>query len=267
MAKKIKKIAVIEAKGVIADSNNSSRDRISFKSFKAKIDKAMKKKVGGIFLIINSPGGSPVQSELIAKYIDLLREEKKIKVVAYVQDVGASGGYFIASSSNKIYGLASSIVGSIGVVSSGFGFTEFIKKHGIDRRVYTAGENKSFLDPFKEEKKEDVEFIKDLQIKIHEHFKNFVKEHRKNLKTEGTDVFTGKVFLGQDAKEIGLIDEIATMEEAINTEFGKKVKRIEIKSEKQGLFKRFMQMSLGKDIANELVDSLETKLKQRDIHF
>ncbi len=266
MAKKIKRIAIIEAKGIIADSGGG-RDRVSFKSFKTKIDKALKKKVGGIFLVINSPGGSPVQSELIAEYIDLLKNEKKIKVVTYVQDVGASGGYFIASSGNKIYCLASSIVGSIGVVSSGFGFAEFIKKHGIDRRVYTAGENKSLLDPFKEEKKEDVEFIKDLQIKIHEHFKNFVKRHRKNLKTEGTEVFTGKVFLGQDAKEIGLIDEIATMEEAINKEFGKKVKRIEIKDEKQGLLKRLSQMSLGKDIASELVDTLEAKLKQRDIRF
>ena len=136
------------------------------------------KKSKHIAISINSPGGSPVQSHLIYSYIRQLANKNKMKVIFFAEDVAASGGYFIACAGDEIYANSSSIVGSIGVISASFGFKELIKKIGIERRVYTAGKNKSTLDPFVEEKEEDVKRIKNLQLDLHADFIKVVKESR-----------------------------------------------------------------------------------------
>merc|ERR1712164_20550 len=141
--------------------------------------------MGAIAISINSPGGSPVQSHLIYKYIKDQAKKNKKKVIVFAEDVAASGGYLIACSGDEIYANSSSIIGSIGVISASFGFQDAIKKIGVQRRVYTAGKNKSTLDPFKEEKEEDIERIKKLQLELHSDFIEVVKKaEEQNLKIQ-----------------------------------------------------------------------------------
>ena len=136
------------------------------------------KKISHVAISINSPGGSPVQSHLIYSYIRQLAEKNKIKVIVFAEDVAASGGYFIACAGDEIYANSSSIIGSIGVISASFGFKELIQKIGVERRVYTAGKNKSTLDPFKEEKEEDIKRLKNIQLELHEDFIKVVEKSR-----------------------------------------------------------------------------------------
>ena len=155
------------------------RSGLTINSMDKLIDKLFSdKKSPAVALIINSPGGSPTQSSLIAERIISKSKEKKKKVLAFVEDVAASGGYWLACAADEIFVDQNSVVGSIGVISPGFGFVEFIKKIGIERRVYTSGKSKSFLDPFKAEKKEDIERLKTIQEQIHENFISYVKNRR-----------------------------------------------------------------------------------------
>ena len=143
------------------------------------------KKPKHVAISINSPGGSPVQSHLIFSYIRQLADENKTKVIIFAEDVAASGGYFIACAGDEIYANSSSIIGSIGVITASFGFKEMIKKIGIERRIYTAGKNKSTLDPFVDEKEEDVQRLKKLQLELHGHFIKIVeKSSRKQKETQ-----------------------------------------------------------------------------------
>ena len=136
------------------------------------------KKISHVAISINSPGGSPVQSHLIYSYIRQLAEKHKVKVIIFAEDVAASGGYFIACAGDEIYANSSSIIGSIGVISASFGFKDLIQKIGVERRVYTAGKNKSTLDPFKEEKEEDIKRLKTIQLELHEDFIKVVQNSR-----------------------------------------------------------------------------------------
>ena len=136
------------------------------------------KKISHVAISINSPGGSPVQSHLIYSYIRQLAEKNKVKVIIFAEDVATSGGYFIACAGDEIYANSSSIIGSIGVISASFGFKDLIQKIGVERRVYTAGKNKSTLDPFKEEKEEDIKRLKTIQLELHEDFIKIVEKSR-----------------------------------------------------------------------------------------
>ena len=141
------------------------------------------KKITHVAISINSPGGSPVQSHLIYSYIRQLADKNKVKVIVFAEDVAASGGYFIACAGDEIYANSSSIIGSIGVISASFGFKDLIQKIGVERRVYTAGKNKSTLDPFKEEKDEDIKRLKTIQLELHEDFIKLSKKvEEKSLK-------------------------------------------------------------------------------------
>jgi signal peptide peptidase SppA len=178
-----------------------------------------------VALVVNSPGGSAVQSALIAKRIRDLATEKNVPVYAFVEDVAASGGYWLACAADEIYVNASSIVGSIGVISSSFGFTELIKRIGVTRRVYTAGEKKMMLDPFQPEDPEDVERLQSLQREIHGNFQAWVRDRRgARLRGLDSDLFTGEFWSGTRAVELGLADGIDDLRAHMRRRFGEKVK-------------------------------------------
>jgi signal peptide peptidase SppA len=190
-------------------------------------------------LQVNSPGGSPVQSALIAKRIRNLAKENDLPVFAFVEDVAASGGYWLACAADEIYAERSSIVGSIGVVSAGFGFEEAIKKIGVERRLYHQGRNKAMLDPFKPEDPEDVERLYAIQKDIHETFIDHVKDRRgKRLKGEDDDLFNGDIWTGQRALELGLIDGIGDLRSVMRDRFGEKVQLRVVGGERSWLKRR-----------------------------
>lgn len=176
-----------------------------------------------VAIAINSPGGSPAQSSLIAARIRRLADEKKIPVHAFVEDVAASGGYWLATAADRIHVDRNSILGSIGVISASFGFQDFISRHGIERRVHTAGEDKSMLDPFRAERPEDVARLEDLQAVIHRNFIDQVRARRGDL-LRGEDLFTGDFWLGEKAIELGLADEVGHLVPTMRALHGEKVR-------------------------------------------
>lgn len=228
-------IPVVRLSGTIEASMRP--DRINIANVAPVLKRAFRvKRAPAVAIIINSPGGSPVQSRLVAKYIRDLAREKDKKVLVFVEDVAASGGYFIASAGDEIIADPSSIVGSIGVISATFGFVEAIDKLGISRRVYTAGENKSTLDPFLPENPKDVERLKQLQLDVHEVFKDYVKERRGDkldLTKEG--LFSGEFWTAKSAIEFGLVDALGDLYETLQKRYGKKVKLVKIE-EKRSFF-------------------------------
>ncbi|HEX9856898.1 MAG TPA: S49 family peptidase [Paracoccaceae bacterium] len=190
-----------------------------------------------VALVINSPGGSPVQSSLIAARIRRLAEEKGVEVHAFVEDVAASGGYWLACAADRIWVDESSIVGSIGVIFASFGFPEFMARHGIERRVHTAGRSKSLADPFLPEKAEDVARLKALQEPIHEAFIAHVKARRGDRLTDA-DLFNADVWVGRRAVEIGLADGVAHLVPQLKALYGEKVRLLPY-VQRRGLLRRF----------------------------
>lgn len=178
-----------------------------------------------VALSINSPGGSPVQSALIAGRIRALSAEKKLPVVAFIEDVGASGGYWLALAADEIFADPSSIVGSIGVIHASFGFAGALERLGIERRLYTAGAKKSLLDPFRPERPEDVERLNAILHELHQGFKATVRERRgARLKGGDEELFEGQVWTGRGALEAGLIDGLGDLHAVLRQRFGEKVK-------------------------------------------
>jgi serine protease SohB len=177
-----------------------------------------------VALAINSPGGSAVQSHLIFRRIRDLAEEKRLPVIAFVEDVAASGGYMIACAADEIVCDPASIVGSIGVIGAGFGFPEALKKLGVERRVYTAGESKSMLDPFQPEKEEDVARLKAIQQDIHDLFIGLVRSRRGNrLSGPEKTMFSGEYWVAKTAKDFGLVDQLGDLRSFLRQRFGEKV--------------------------------------------
>ncbi len=218
-------VAHIRLSGVIGNVGRFQQG-MSLSSHEQIIKKAFShKKLSAVAISINSPGGSPVQSHLIYSLIRKLAEEKKVKVYTFAEDVAASGGYMLLCAGDEVYANPSSIVGSIGVIYSSFGLKELIKKIGIERRVHTAGKNKSTLDPFMDEKPEDIERLKKIQLDLHDQFISLVKNSRKQkLPTDKDDsLFSGEFWSGVQSKELGLVDGLGNMEDVIQEKFGKKV--------------------------------------------
>lgn len=216
------KVAVIRLQGAISAG---TRGGINDATFAPVIEKAFAKgKPAAVALVINSPGGSPVQSALVAARIRRLAEEKNVPVHAFVEDVAASGGYWLACAADDIWVDPSSIVGSIGVVSAGFGFVEALGKLGVERRVHTAGANKSILDPFSPEKAEDIERLKSLQTDIHAAFIDHVKARRGTRLVEHDEMFTGAFWTGTKGVELGLADGIGHLVPKMKDLYGDKVK-------------------------------------------
>lgn len=239
------RVAVIRLAGVIAAGRRGS---LNDAALAPVIERAFRKgKPAGVALVVNSPGGAPVQTALIAGRIRRLAEEKGVKVHAFVEDVAASGGYWLACAADDIWIDASSVVGSIGVISSSFGFPDFLARHGIERRVHTAGASKSFLDPFQPEKPEDVARLKALQAPIHAAFIAQVKSRRGARLAEG-DLFTGEVWVGAQAVEKGLADGIAHPVPKLKELYGEKVKLIAY-GPRRGLLRRFGAEAMAEALA------------------
>lgn len=252
-------VSVLRLTGVIAASGRKS---LSLQSTKKQIDKAFEKKHRAVAIIVNSPGGSPAQSQAIANYIQKISAQKKVPTITFVEDVAASGGYWIALSSREIYALPSSIIGSIGVISAGFGFQELIKKYGIERRVHTAGISKSHLDPFKDENPKDVERLKRLMGQMHDLFKAWVKHNRKDKLRASEDVlFNGDFWLAEEAMELGLIDGLGDYKTIIEAKFGKKIK-YEYIEEKKGLIASMLGAE-AKLSTSSIVDEALSSIEER----
>ena len=190
------------------------------------IERAFKApRLKAVALAVNSPGGSPVQSALIAARIRALAEEKQVPVVAFAEDVAASGGYWLACAADEIYADESSIIGSIGVISAGFGFPELLAKMGVERRVHVSGDRKGMLEPFRAEDPEDVAHLKSIQGDIHESFRDYVKRRRgARLKVEEAELFDGAFWSGRRARELGLIDGLGDLRAVMRERFGEKVR-------------------------------------------
>ena len=221
-----------------------------------------------VVISVNSPGGSPVQSRLIYSRIRELAEEKQKRVLVFVEDVAASGGYMIAIAGDEIIADETSIVGSIGVVAATFGFVEAINRLGIERRVYTAGKNKVSLDPFQPEKKSDVDHVKALQLDIHEIFINMVKERRGSKLADDPDIFSGMYWTGRPAKDRGLVDGFGHMSSVLKERYGKKTRLVLMQAKKSLLGRPVSSVgvngsSIGTDLALSLPSSIASELEER----
>ncbi|MBK5933025.1 S49 family peptidase [Rhodovulum imhoffii] len=217
------RVSVVRLSGVIAGAR--IRSGLSDAGLAPVLERAFRRgRPAAVALIVNSPGGSPAQSSLIARRIRRLADAHAVPVHAFVEDVAASGGYYLACAADEVWVDENSILGSIGVISAGFGFHELLARHGVERRVYTAGESKNLLDPFLPEKTGDVARIKALQAVLHTAFIAYVKGRRGATLAQGADLFSGDVWVGQQAVDLGLADGVAHMEPKMKEIFGEKVK-------------------------------------------
>ena len=256
--KKKKIVPHIKLSGVIGNVGKF-RQGIDFSSQEEIIKKAFSiKKASAVAVTVNSPGGSPVQSHLIYKFIREQAKKNKKKVIVFAEDVAASGGYLIACAGDEIYANSSSIIGSIGVIYSSFGFKDLIQKIGVQRRVYTAGKNKSTLDPFLDEKQEDIERLKNIQLELHKDFINVVEESRgtKLKKETGIELFSGEFWSGRKAKDLGLIDGIGNADQILKKKFGEEVVIKKFEKSKGWLAKR---LSSSEDHADKIISILEER--------
>ncbi|RKT32439.1 serine protease SohB [Roseovarius halotolerans] len=244
-------VAVIRLNGSIG---TGSRSQLNDEALAPVIEKAFKRgKPRAVALLINSPGGSPVQSSLIASRIRRLADEKNIPVHAFVEDVAASGGYWLATAAESIWVDEASIVGSIGVISSSFGAPVLLARQGVERRVHSSGRSKSFLDPFLPEKEEDVTRLKGLLEQMHRVFEAQVTSRRGARLAKSDDLFTGEFWLGARAIELGLADGVGHLVPKMKELYGDKVRFAQY-GRKRGLFQRF-----GMSIAGDAIAGIEER--------
>ncbi len=243
-------VSVVRLNGMIASGPRGLSDD----GIAPVLEKAFSRgKPKAVAIVVNSPGGSPVQSSLIGARIRRLAQEKEIPVYAFVEDVAASGGYWLASAADEIWLDQASVVGSIGVISAGFGLHELIEKHGIQRRVYTAGKSKSMLDPFRPEKTEDVERLKRILEQIHQVFIDHVQSRRANKLPEDQDMFTGEIWVGEKAVDVGLAEGIGHLVPKMKEVFGDKVRLVPY-----GPRRSFLQR-FGANVVGDMVHGIEER--------
>ena len=259
-------VGVLRLAGVIGQAG-LVRKGLSLAALAGAIERAFKlRNLKAVALAVNSPGGSPVQSALIARRIRALAEEKEVPVFAFTEDVAASGGYWLACAGDEIFVDESSIIGSIGVVSSSFGFPELLKKAGIERRLHTSGDRKALLDPFSREKPEDVEHLKTIQADIHDSFKTMVRERRAGkLKADEAALFSGAFWTGAKAVEMGLADGIGDLRGVLRERYGEKVKLRVVTAEQPWLRRRLglsrvMSGGFEGDWAGDLLAAVEERM-------
>jgi signal peptide peptidase SppA len=260
-------VAMIKLSGIISsESRLGGRGSLNLNDLSDSITKAFSfKNIKAVLLLVNSPGGSPVQSALIANRICELSKEKEVPVYCFIEDLAASGGYWLSCAADKVYAMESSIIGSIGVISSGFGAVEALKKLGIERRVYSEGKNKGLLDPFLPEKKEDIDQIKTIQKDLHNQFISWVKKRRgKRLKAKDTELFNAGIWSGAKSKELGLIDGIGDYYSVMKAAFGEDVKFKDFSKKTSWIKQRFFSSSVSfyneANIVNAFIDSVEEKI-------
>ncbi|MFN4014348.1 MAG: S49 family peptidase [Reyranella sp.] len=255
-------VPVVRLSGVIASGGLLGSRGLSIETVAPLLRRAFETRgAKAVALSLNSPGGSPVQSALIAQRIRLHAAEKGLPVIAFVEDVAASGGYWLACAADEIIADPSSIVGSIGVISSGFGFQDLIARIGVERRVHTSGENKSMLDPFRPEQPDDVVRLKRLQAEIHDGFKDWVRQRRgKLLKGEESMLFTGEFWTARRGIEFGLVDGFGELRATLQARYGDKV-RLPVIGPRRRLLARFgLQTGSGiGDIGPSTLSALEER--------
>lgn len=245
-------VPVVRLSGVIASGGLLGSRGLSIESVAPLLKRAFETRgAKAVALSLNSPGGSPVQSALIAQRIRMHAAEKGLPVIAFVEDVAASGGYWLACAADEIIADPSSIVGSIGVISSGFGFQDLIARIGVERRVHTSGENKSMLDPFRPERPEDVERLKRLQAEIHDGFKDWIRQRRgRLLKGDESLLFTGEFWTARRGIEYGLIDGFGELRATLQARYGEKV-HLPVIGPRRRLLSRFgLQTGVGGGIGD-----------------
>jgi signal peptide peptidase SppA len=205
-------VPMVRLHGVIAPfTGPGPRSVINAATTEKVLERAFSREhLAAVALLINSPGGSPTQSALVADRIRGLAEEHEVPVIAFCEDVAASGGYWLACAADEIFAHPTSIVGSIGVVSQSFGLEGLLQRIGVERRLYTAGQAKARLDPFLPEKPEDVEWLRGLQDQLHAMFREWVVARRGDRLVSGTELFDGEVWTGARARELGLVDGLGT---------------------------------------------------------
>lgn len=244
-------VAVVRLNGAIGMPGRGS---LSDTALAPVLERAFRKgKPAAVALEINSPGGSPVQSSLIGARIRRLSEELEVPVYAFVEDVAASGGYWLAAAADEIWADASSVLGSVGVISAGFGAHVLLARQGVERRVYTAGESKSMLDPFRPENPEDVKRLKVILNDIHANFIDHVTERRGSKLHSEESLFTGEIWLARRAEELGLIDGIGHLKPKMQERFGEKV-RFRRYGLKKPLLSRF-----GMQVAQDALAGIEER--------
>ena len=243
-------VSVIRLQGAIGSTGAGLNDA----GTAAMIEKAFRRgKPAAVAVEINSPGGSPVQSALIAARIRRLSEEKDVPVIAFVEDVAASGGYWLAAAADEILVDRGSIMGSIGVISAGFGAHELLERNGVERRVHTAGKSKSFLDPFRPEKPEDVARLERWLGEMHDYFIDHVKARRGAKLADDPDLFTGEIWIGARAVEKGLADGIGHLVPTLKARFGDKM-RLRRYARKRPFLSRF-----GAGLAQDALAAIEER--------
>ncbi|GAA0224151.1 S49 family peptidase [Saccharothrix mutabilis subsp. mutabilis] len=210
-------VAAVRLHGVITPTPTPmARNTINIQNVESALTRAFDHdRLVAVALLVNSPGGAPTQSALVAERIRELAAKKRVPVLAFCEDVAASGGYWLACAADEIYAHGTSLVGSIGVVSAGFGLNGLLERHGVERRVYTAGEHKVRLDPFKPEKPEDVEWLRGLHTDLHDQFVEWVKERRGGKLSADADLFSGEVWTGAKAADLGLVDGVGTLRSVV----------------------------------------------------
>lgn len=219
-------VPVVRLTGIITSGMGPFRRGLSMAGLAGILQRAFEmEEAKAVAIVVNSPGGSPVQSALIARRIRALSAEKKLPVFTFAEDVAASGGYWLLSAGDEIWADESSIVGSIGVVAAGFGFPEALRRLGIERRVYTAGAHKAALDPFQPERPEEVEHLKRLQVDVHDAFCRQIRERRAGkLKASEEELFSGRFWAGRAALGLGLIDGLGDVRGIMREKYGEKVR-------------------------------------------
>ena len=254
------RVAVVRLTGVIGAPGGAFRRGLTLDSVAPLLKKAFSTSdIKAVALIVNSPGGSPVQSELIAARIRQLAAKHEVPILCFCEDVAASGGYWLAASADEIYASSASVIGSIGVISAGFGFPDVLEKLGIERRVYTSGKSKSMLDPFRPENPEDVAYLKNLQSDIHEQFIDYVRRRRgTRLNGEESELFSGRFWTGRQAEKLGLIDQIGRLHDVLEARFGEEVKLITV-AQKRGL------LPFGTGMAESATDRVIDRLEARSL--
>jgi len=263
-------ISILRLYGAIGAPRGIGGRTLSHPPLEKAIEEAFaSKRVKAVALAINSPGGAPGQSSLIARHIRRLADEKDVPVIAFCEDVAASGGYLLACAADEIHVNEYSITGSIGVISASFGAQEAIRRIGIERRVHTAGERKVLMDPFGEQTPEDVARLKSLQRDIHARFIEWVKTSRGGRLAEGEALFEGDVWVGQNAVDVGLADGVGEMRPVLREQFGEDVTFREYGGRKGGLVARLLGRrvaatgSLGSEIGSGAAEAAAEAIESR----
>ena len=256
----VPRVAMVRLAGVIASGGSPLRRGLNLDA----VDPLLKKAFGlrrtkAVVLVINSPGGSPVQSALIGARIRQLAKKHNVPVLAFCEDVAASGGYWLATAADEIYAGQASVIGSIGVISAGFGFPQAMEKLGVERRIYTSGKSKSMLDPFRPEIEEDIAYLEDLQSDIHQTFIDQVKSRRgSRLSAPEDELFSGRFWTGTKALELGLVDGLGAMHDVLAERFGEQLDLVAVQPRRQLLsFAGPAGTAAGLAAADQLATHLE----------